>query len=126
MFEWGVPLQQAEDGSEVRRAVTLHAVHKGSARTEWLRPTLNAILQLRCAGLACAVDTAEDFFNRFNAVSDDTAVTVRTDRRKRVDCALETVESVTFSAHDYFKRLVIFVFANFACRHTQFVRARGD
>jgi hypothetical protein len=32
---------------------------------------------------------------------------------------------VAFSAHDDFKRFVIFVLANFACRHTQFVRARG-
>jgi hypothetical protein len=72
------------------------------------------------------VDTAEDFFVRFYTVADDTAVTVRANRRKRVDCALETVESVTFSAHDHFKRLVIIVLANFACRHTQFVRARGD
>jgi len=34
-------------------------------------------------------------------------------------------EDVTLSAYDHFKRLVILVFANFAFRHTQFVRARG-
>jgi hypothetical protein len=50
------------------------------------------------------VDTAEDFFVRLYAVADDTAVTVRANRRKRVDCALEAVESVTLSAHDHFKR----------------------
>jgi hypothetical protein len=33
-----------------------------------------------------------------------------------VDCALEAIEGVTLSAHDHFKRLVIFVLANFACR----------
>jgi hypothetical protein len=81
-------------------------------------PTLNAILQLRCAGLACAVDTAEDFFVRFDAVADDTAVTVRANRRKRVDRTLEAIEGVTLSAHDDFKRLVIIILANFAYRHT--------
>jgi hypothetical protein len=32
---------------------------------------------------------------------------------------------VTLSGHDYFKGLVILVFANFAFRHIQFVRVRG-
>ena len=72
------------------------------------------------------MDTTENVSVRLDAVADDPAVAVRANRRKRVDCALETVESVTFSAHDHFKRLVIIVLANFACRHTQFVRARGD
>jgi hypothetical protein len=71
------------------------------------------------------MDTAEDFAVRFDAVPDDTAIAVRANRRQRMDCALEAVEDVTLSAHDHFKRLVVFVFANFACRHTQFVRARG-
>ena len=70
------------------------------------------------------MDAAEDFSIRFNAVADDTAIAVRANRRPRVDCALETVEGVTLSPKDHFKRLVIIVFANFACRHTQFVRAR--
>src|SRR6266576_7303666 len=89
------------------------------------RLPLNSILQLRCAGRTCAVDTTEDFSVRFDAVADDTTVAVRANRRQRVDCALEAVEGVTLSAHDHFKRLVIFVLANFAYRHTQFVRARG-
>ena len=42
-----------------------------------------------------------------------------------MDCAFEAIKDVAFSAHDDFKRLVIIVLANFACRHTQFVRARG-
>jgi hypothetical protein len=65
------------------------------------------------------VDTTEDLFVRFDAMADDTTAAVRANRRKRVNCALETIEGVTFSAHDHFKSLVIFVFANFACRHTQ-------
>jgi len=70
------------------------------------------------------MDTTEDFAVRFDAVADDTAIAVRANGRQRVDCALKAVE-VTLSGHDYFKRLVILVFANFAFRHTQFVRARG-
>jgi hypothetical protein len=71
------------------------------------------------------VDATEDLSVRFDTVTDDPAVAVRANRRQRVDCALEAIEGVTLSAHDDFKRLVIFVLANFACRHTQFVRARG-
>jgi hypothetical protein len=55
------------------------------------------------------VDTTEDFSVRLDAVADDTAITVRANRRQRVDCALETIKGVTLSAHDDFKRLVIFV-----------------
>jgi len=66
------------------------------------------------------VDTTEDLSVRFDAMSDNTAITVGTNRRQRVDRALEAVESVTLSAHDDFKRLVIIVLANLACRHTQF------
>jgi hypothetical protein len=71
------------------------------------------------------MDTTEDLAVRFNAVTDNAAIAVWTNRRQRVDRALEAVEDVTLSTHDYFKRLVILVFANFAFRHTQFVRARG-
>ena len=71
------------------------------------------------------MDTTEDFSVRFDAVTDDTAIAVRANRRQRVNCALEAIKGAAFSAHDDFKRLVIFVLANFACRHTQFVRARA-
>jgi hypothetical protein len=71
------------------------------------------------------MDTTEDFAVRLDTVPDDTATAVRANRRQRVDCALEAVEDVALSGNDHFKSLVIFVFANFACRHTQFVRARG-
>jgi hypothetical protein len=79
---------------------------------------LNAVLQLCFPGCACAVDTAEDFSVRFDAVADDTAVAVGANRRQCVDRALEAVKGVTLTAHDDFKRLVVFVLANFACRHT--------
>jgi hypothetical protein len=71
------------------------------------------------------MDTTEDFAVRFDAVADDTATAVRANWRERVDCALEAVEDVALSAHDYFKGFVILVFANFAFSHTQFVRTRG-
>ena len=78
--------------------------------------TLNAILQLCCTRRACAVDTTEDLSVRFDAVADDTAVAVGANGRKRVNCALEAIENVTFPIHDDFKGLVTAV--------QQFVRAR--
>jgi hypothetical protein len=51
------------------------------------------------------VNTTEDLSIRFDAVADDTAVAVGTNRRQRVDCTLEAIEGVTLSAHDDFKRL---------------------
>jgi len=106
---------------------------QSSARRSWrqngahgvTRPTLSAVPQLRCAGRSCAIDTTEDFSVCFNAVADDTAIAVRANRRQRVNCALEAIERLALSAHDDFKRLVIIVLADFAFRHTQFVRARG-
>jgi hypothetical protein len=38
-----------------------------------------------------------------------------------VDCAFEAIEGVMLPSNDYFKRFVIFIFANFACSHTQIV-----
>ena len=90
------------------------------------RPTLSAVLQLCCAGRACAVDTTKDLSVRFDAMAYDMAIAVRAHRRQGMDCALEAIKDVALSAHDDFKRLVIIVLANFACRHTRFVRARGD
>ena len=64
------------------------------------------------------MDAAENLSVRFDAVSDDPAVAMRTNWRQRVDRTLEAVESVMLAANDYFERLVIFVFANFTCSHT--------
>ena len=102
----------------------MHAAHEGKNGAHGVtRPTLSAILQLRCAGCACTVDAAEDLSVCFDTVADDSAVAVRANRRQRVDCAFEAIEGVTLSAHNDFKRLVVFVFANFAYWHTQSVRA---
>jgi hypothetical protein len=43
---------------------------------------------------------------------------VRANRRERVDCALKAIEDVMLASNNYLKRLVIFIFANFACSHT--------
>jgi hypothetical protein len=59
----------------------------------------------------------------FYTVPDDSAVAMWADRRQRVDRALEAIECVTLSGYHHFKRLVIFIFTNFACSHTQFFRA---
>ena len=71
------------------------------------------------------MDTTEDLCVRFDAVADDTAIAMRANRRQRVNCAFEAIKDVALSAYDDFKRLVVFVLANFASRHTQFVLARG-
>jgi hypothetical protein len=62
----------------------------------------------------------------FHTVPDNSAFTMRADRRQRVDRALEAIECVMLSRDDYLKRLVIFILANFACTHTPIVsRLRG-
>ena len=71
------------------------------------------------------MDAAKDLSVRFHAMPDYAAIAVRTNRRQRVDCALEAIEGVTLPGHDHFKRLVIFILANFTCSHTQSVRAPG-
>ena len=68
------------------------------------------------------MDAAEDLSVRFDTVTDDSAVAVQANRRQRVDCAFEAIEGVTLSAHNDFKRLVVFVLADFACMHTRFPR----
>lgn len=65
------------------------------------------------------MDAAEDLSVGFNAMSNNPAVAMRANRRQRVYRALEAVEGVVLPANDHFKRLVIFIFANFACSHTQ-------
>jgi hypothetical protein len=69
------------------------------------------------------VDATENLSIGFNAVPDNPALTVRANRRERVDRALEAIEGVVLPANDYFKGLVIFVLANFTCSHTQLFRA---
>jgi len=49
---------------------------------------------------------------------DDPTVAVRANWRERMDRALEAVKGVALIGNDYLKRLVIFIFANFASSHT--------
>jgi hypothetical protein len=64
------------------------------------------------------VDTAKDLSIRFHAVTYHPAVAVRANWRQRMDRALEAIEGVMLAGDDYFKRLVVFIFANFAFSHT--------
>ncbi len=64
------------------------------------------------------MDAAENLSVSFNAVPNNPAVAMRANRRQCVDRAFEAVEGVMLSADDHFKRLVVFVLANFACSHT--------
>jgi hypothetical protein len=91
--------------------------------TSFRAPRSHAVFQLRIASPARAVDAAEDLPFCLNAVTDDPAITVRADRRQRVNRALEAVKRVTLPANDYFEGLVVFVFTNFTCRHTSVTRA---
>jgi hypothetical protein len=68
------------------------------------------------------MNAAEDLSVGFHTVPDDSAVAVRADGRQRVDRAFEAIERVTLAGYNHFKRLVVFIFANFACSHTQFFR----
>ena len=64
------------------------------------------------------MDAAEDFASLLHTVTDYSAVAVGANWRKRMDRALEAVEGMVLAGNDYLKCFVIFVFANFACRHT--------
>ena len=64
------------------------------------------------------MDAAEDLAALLHAVPNDPAVAVRANRCQRVDRALEAIEGVMLAGHNYFERLVILIFANFACSHT--------
>jgi hypothetical protein len=78
----------------------------------------DAIFQLRLAAAARAMDATENFSPLFHAVPNDPTVAVRANWRERMDRALEAVKGVVLIGNDYLKRLVIFIFANFASSHT--------
>ena len=69
------------------------------------------------------MDAAEDLSIGFHAMTNHPAIAVWANGRQRVDRAFETIECVMLSGYDHFKRLVILIFANFACSHIQFFRA---
>jgi hypothetical protein len=64
------------------------------------------------------MDATEDFAPLLHAVPNDPAVAVRANGCERVNRALEAIEDVVLAGNDHLKRLVIFIFANFACSHT--------
>jgi hypothetical protein len=104
----------------------LQTTHSQSIAAAWiLAERLNAILQSCFASRARAVNATEDLSVGFHTVPHDSAIAVWADRRQRVNCAFEAIERVVLSSYDHFKRLVIFIFANFACSHTQIVSRLG-
>ena len=64
------------------------------------------------------MNTAEDFAVGFHSVPNDSTIAMRAHWCQRVDCALEAIKRVMLAGYNHFKRLVIFIFANFACSHT--------
>lgn len=64
------------------------------------------------------MDATEDLASLLHSMSDDPALAVRANRGERVDRALEAIEGVMLAGHDHFERLVILIFTNFACSHT--------
>lgn len=64
------------------------------------------------------MDAAEDLPVGFHTVTHYAALAVRADWCQRMDRALEAIEGMMLAGNDHFKRLVIFILANFACSHT--------
>jgi hypothetical protein len=64
------------------------------------------------------VNAAEDLSVSFHTVPDNLAVTMRTDRRQRMDRAFEAIKRVMFPTYNYFERFVVFILTNFASTHT--------
>ncbi len=64
------------------------------------------------------MDAAVDLAALLNAVPDNPALAMRTDRCERVDSALEAVKGVMLAGYDHFECFVIFIFADFTCGHT--------
>ena len=64
------------------------------------------------------MNAAIDLVIGFYTMPYDPTVAMRADRCQGVDRAFKAIECVTLSGYDHFKRLVIFIFANFACSHT--------
>jgi hypothetical protein len=68
------------------------------------------------------MNTAIDSPISFHTVPHDPTIAVWADRRQRMDRAFKAIEGVMLSGYDDLKRLVIFVFTNFAYSHTQLFR----
>ena len=84
---------------------------------------LGPIFQLRLAHSPRAIDAAINFSVLFDTVPDHAAIAMRTMRRQRVNRAFKAVERVMFPFYHHLERLVVFVFANFACSHTNTFRS---
>ena len=79
---------------------------------------LNSILQCCFASGTRAMNAAEDFAVGFHPVPNDSTIAMRANWCQSVDRAFEAIERVMLTGYDHFKRLIIFILANFACSHT--------
>jgi hypothetical protein len=64
-----------------------------------------------------AVTTAEELAARLGAVTNNFAAAMVTFRSQRVDGAFEAIEIMGNSIHDYLKRFIVFIPANFTFSH---------
>jgi hypothetical protein len=78
-----------------------------------MQPIFQSMHPLRFGAMVAAKHQSFDF----KAMSDDAAVTVLAVWREGVNGAFETVEDVSLSSHNDFKRLVVLVSADFALAH---------
>jgi hypothetical protein len=69
------------------------------------------------------VNAAKDLPIFFDPVTDDSAMAVRTGRRKRMNRALKAVEHMFLSVSHELEGFIIIIPAHFALSHTKKVRA---
>jgi hypothetical protein len=77
----------------------------------------NPIVNSDDARLLRAVGAAIEGALRFDAMADDPALTVRTRRRERMNCAFEAIENVGLPGVNDFEGLVVIVPADLALGH---------
>ena len=73
-----------------------------------------AVLDRVCALMMSAMRAAIDASIRFRAMTNYATAAMGARRRQCVNGALETIESMRGAVHDYLKRLIVGVAANFA------------
>lgn len=76
-----------------------------------------AIFQTLLSSHRRAMGTAVDLSSCFDAMTNDSAVAMSATWRECLDGAFKAVECVTLPSHHHFKRLVVFVSADFALCH---------
>jgi hypothetical protein len=78
---------------------------------------LDVVARVGHAGFARAIGAAIEGFVRFDAVTDDSAATVPTNRGQFLNRAFEAIEGMLPACRNYVKGQVIIVSANFTLGH---------